>query len=145
MTPRNVQIGTYESLAAEIRRKIVAEVPGLADEPKTAWLKQEWFFYVTVGEAYFGLDDYDNAQSWLRKAAELPEVADWEKETTARQMAALLRIKHHTIQCLLGDRAWVERFRMGRPHVKAELGSHGARIRPTYRRSSSKADCARTR
>jgi predicted acylesterase/phospholipase RssA len=91
-------VAQRQSLAAEIRRKIVAEVPGLADEPKTAWLKQEWFFYVTVGEAYFGLDDYDNAQSWLRKAAELPKVADWEKETTARQMAALLRIKQNREQ-----------------------------------------------
>jgi predicted acylesterase/phospholipase RssA len=84
-----------QSLAAEIRHKIIERVPGLADEPETAWLKNEWFFYATVGEAYFGLDDYPNARHWLGLAAGLPGVADWEKETTARQLAALLRIKQN--------------------------------------------------
>jgi predicted acylesterase/phospholipase RssA len=99
-----------QALAADIRHKIVAEVPGLAEKSDTAWLKNEWFFYVTVGEAYFGLDDYDNAQSWLRKTAELPDVADWEKETTARQMAALLRIKQNREQ--RGGPAVTERARV---------------------------------
>jgi predicted acylesterase/phospholipase RssA len=87
-----------QSLAADIRGEIVAEVPGIAELPDTTWLKKEWWFYATVGEAYFGLDNYDNAQCWLRKAAELPGVADWEKESTARQLAALLRIKQNREQ-----------------------------------------------
>jgi hypothetical protein len=63
-----------------------------------AWLKNEWWFYATVGEAFFGLDDYSNAQLWLGKTAEPPRVADWEKESTARQLAALLRIKQNREQ-----------------------------------------------
>jgi predicted acylesterase/phospholipase RssA len=87
-----------QALAADIRRTIIAQVPGLAELPDTAWLKKEWWFYATVGEAFFGLDDYPKAQLWLDKAAALPRVADWEKESTARQLAALLRIKQHREQ-----------------------------------------------
>jgi predicted acylesterase/phospholipase RssA len=94
-----------QALASEIRRKIVDEVPGLAERVDTAWLKNEWWFYATIGEAYFGLGDYDNAQIWLGKAAELPDVADWEKESTARQLAALLRIKQNREQSPATERA----------------------------------------
>lgn len=87
-----------QSLAADIRRTIIAQVPGLAELTNTEWLKKEWWFYATVGEAFFGLDDYANAQTWLGKAAELPRVADWEKESTARQLAALLRVKQNREQ-----------------------------------------------
>ena len=77
--------------AQTIRREIVAELPGL--ETAEAWLGQTWWFLVTLGEAYFGLSDYASAECWLLRAAELPGVADWEREATARQLARLLRIK----------------------------------------------------
>jgi predicted acylesterase/phospholipase RssA len=83
------------SLASEIRRAIVAKVPGLAAIPGNEGLSTTWWFLVTIGEAYFGLDDYANAEAWLMRAAELPNVPDWEQESTARQLATLLRIKQN--------------------------------------------------
>ena len=77
--------------ARAIRHAIVAELPGL--EAAETWLGQTWWFLVTLGEAYFGLSDYDSAECWLLRAAKLPGVADWERESTARQLARLLRIK----------------------------------------------------
>ena len=50
-----------------------------------------WFFE-TVAEAYFGLEDYDNATVYLKRAYELETPKPWELETTARQFAWLARL-----------------------------------------------------
>ena len=42
-----------------IREEIIRSVPPLLDDPENAWLREEWWFYATVGEAYFGLGEYD--------------------------------------------------------------------------------------
>ncbi len=47
----------------------------------------------TLAEAYFGLQQYDAATSWLKRARQLPNVADWEVESTVRQLAALARLQ----------------------------------------------------
>jgi len=78
--------------AKEIRRAIVDQLPGLPEKPGNAWLNATWWFLVTVGEAYFGLRDFDRADVWLKRAAALPEIADWERESTARQLAALMNL-----------------------------------------------------
>jgi predicted acylesterase/phospholipase RssA len=78
--------------AREIRQAIVDTVPRLAERPGNAGLRQTWWFLVTVGEAYFGLADFANAGTWLTAATNLENVGDWERESTARQLAALLRI-----------------------------------------------------
>jgi predicted acylesterase/phospholipase RssA len=92
------------SLARDIRKNIVTSLPMLLEQPGNASLNRTWSFLVTVGDAYFGLDDFDNAESWLMRAAallnapDLPSdlnVSDWEQETTARQLAALLRMKEN--------------------------------------------------
>jgi len=71
--------------AKKIREDIVSVLPGLADP-------QEWWFPVTIAEAYFGLRRYEEALPWLKKAAALPGVSEWEWETTARQLARLLQL-----------------------------------------------------
>ena len=71
--------------ARKIREDIVAVVPGLVD-PK------EWWYPVTIAEAYFGLRRYDEARPWLKNAAALPDVPEWEWETTTRQLARLLQL-----------------------------------------------------
>ena len=76
--------------AARIRRDIVTALPPLADDLNGSWLKTQWWFLVTMGEAHFGLGEYDEAGTWLGQAAKLPSVPDWEWETTARQLATLL-------------------------------------------------------
>jgi predicted acylesterase/phospholipase RssA len=92
-------------LAREIRERLVRELPPLENAMGTMW----WFL-VTVGEAYFGLDDWDNADVWLTKARNVPGVPDWEQESTARQLATLLTIKQNV--------AW----RIGSPVDKGASG-----------------------
>jgi predicted acylesterase/phospholipase RssA len=81
------------SLATSIRREIIAKLPVLSKQPGNEWLNDEWWFLVTVGEAYLGLDDFQNADVWLKKAAAIPGVPDWEQESTARQLVTILNFK----------------------------------------------------
>ena len=71
-------------------------VSPLVDEPAHKWVASKWWYYATVAEAYFGLQDYDNALQWLLKgtAAVGGKVYQWELESSARQLAALARIQH---------------------------------------------------
>ncbi|MDH5253725.1 MAG: patatin-like phospholipase family protein, partial [Nitrospira sp.] len=84
--------------ARAIRQEIVEILPVLPSEPNSDWLSRTWWFLVTLGEAYFGVEDYDQSGDWLKKAAVLPNVPDWEWETTARQMSTLLRLQRKTWQ-----------------------------------------------
>jgi predicted acylesterase/phospholipase RssA len=83
------------ALGQRIRQDIVATLPALPNQSDNTWLNQTWWFLVTLGEAYFGLDDCANADTWLLQAAALRDVPDWEQESTARQLAALLRVKEN--------------------------------------------------
>jgi predicted acylesterase/phospholipase RssA len=95
--PARAQVRTER--AREIREDLIVKVPPLIEPPpvgkkEDAWLRQAWFFYSTVGEAYFGLGRYCEAYDWLvvkpREAA--VRVPDWEFETTARQLASMARL-----------------------------------------------------
>ncbi len=79
--------------ARQIREDIVAVLGGLAKQSGNEWLLGKWWFFVTMAEAYFGLQRYTDAQPWLQSAAALPDVAEWEWETTARQLARLLKLQ----------------------------------------------------
>ena len=92
--------------AQRIRREVLDSVPSLA-VGDNAWLRREWWFYATIGEAHFGLgrDDpkhFAEAVEWLvtkptanglirnttTKRCVL-DIPDWEYESTARQLARL--------------------------------------------------------
>ena len=55
-------------------------------------LLQNWWYLVTIGEAYFGLADYKKSEEWLALARDLPNTNEWEIESTARQLADVARI-----------------------------------------------------
>ena len=76
------------ALAKRIRTEIADGLLKLAEAPDNEWLSGQWWFLVTVAEALFGLDRHEEARFWLREAMSL-EVAEWEFETTARQLAEL--------------------------------------------------------
>lgn len=76
-----------------IREDLVATLPSLPGEQGQEWLVNAWWFLVTVAEAFFGLERYDEARSWLEKAMLLEDVPPWEYETTARQLASLARMR----------------------------------------------------
>ena len=110
-----------------IREEITTKLPPLADDAKYEFLKNEWWFHVTVAEAFFGLGRYAEAEKWLETAKKVPgKVADWEFETTARQLAALARLKDAAHQP--GQRPWdvLQSFLNGAPGVtSAFIGKVG--------------------
>ncbi len=73
--------------AKQIREQIIqASAILMQSEPQ---LEKDYRFLVTIAEAHFGLGQYKQAEEWLLKAASLPEIAPWQYETTARQLASL--------------------------------------------------------
>ena len=53
------------SHAKLIREELVRSVSSLTQLPDYEWLEDEWWYYATVGEAYFGLGEYKKASEWL--------------------------------------------------------------------------------
>src|SRR5215510_10902951 len=78
------------SKAREIREKIAETLVGMAEKKPS--LTRQWWFLVTIAEAYFGLKRYVEARKWLKEAAQLEGVSEWERESTIRQLAQLARL-----------------------------------------------------
>ncbi|MBC7930178.1 MAG: patatin-like phospholipase family protein [Rubrivivax sp.] len=95
-------------MARLIREEIVRSVAPLREQPGSEWLEDEWWYYATVGEAHFGLGQFDEAIRWLKhepkkaglqvgfglKSSAGLNVPEWEYESTARQLARLARLMH---------------------------------------------------
>ncbi len=81
--------------ARKIRLEIIEKVLPLANTADGEWLKREWWYYSTIGEAYFGLRRYGEAVHWLlhAKPADM-YVPDWEYESTAHQLASHAHIQY---------------------------------------------------
>jgi predicted acylesterase/phospholipase RssA len=77
--------------AQSIREEIVAEMdrPGVGAGDDGA---AQWWVRCTVGEAHFGLGHFESARTWFAAAVRLDGVADWQIESTARQVASLLHL-----------------------------------------------------
>ena len=92
--------------AKKIRQEIVAAAPALTSENPA--LRETWWFHLTIAEAYFGLEQYEKALPSLEAASALPDIAEWEYESTARQLAALARIlmRRSGEKELIGSEAW---------------------------------------
>ena len=78
--------------AKAIREDLVNTLAPLADDPALPKLATDWWFLATVAEAYFGLGDYDQARAWILRARDQAKPADWELESTLRQLARLARL-----------------------------------------------------
>lgn len=76
--------------AEQIRRDLIARFTPLVNQPQTDL--QGWAFYVSIAEAHFGLEQYDEANSWLSRAAELPDIPDRKYETVGRRLVTLYRL-----------------------------------------------------
>jgi predicted acylesterase/phospholipase RssA len=84
--------------AEKIRNDIVATLINLSLEPGTESLLKDWWVLVTIAEAYFGLERYVEAGEWLSKAKKLPEVEEWQFESTAVQLAAIARLHDERLE-----------------------------------------------
>lgn len=77
--------------AVKIREEIIEKVPPLEHEPNN---KENWWFYVTIAEAYFGVKKYEKAIEWLEKGkSNVSGISEWEKESTLRQLVRLTLIQ----------------------------------------------------
>jgi len=79
--------------ACQIRAAILKRLVDLINIPKNKWLESEWFYYATLAEAAFGLQDYKKAVEWIKEGQEKTKPAEWELETCARQLASLARLQ----------------------------------------------------
>jgi predicted acylesterase/phospholipase RssA len=84
--------------ARRIREDIIRVVPGLIERPENKWLLDKWWYYSTIGEAFFGLGRYREAVEWMvdKKPATL-NVPEWEYESTVRQLATLARLQRNDV------------------------------------------------
>ncbi|HEV7921025.1 MAG TPA: tetratricopeptide repeat-containing protein, partial [Thermoanaerobaculia bacterium] len=73
--------------ADQIRKALIEQ---LTAQGKPA--HEPWWYYATLGEAALGLGLFEDAVSWLQKALAC-KPAQWELESTARQLATLTRIQ----------------------------------------------------
>jgi len=88
---------TRQQRAKEIREEIIATLPQLATQAGKEWLDQAWWFFATIAEAHLGLGSYDQthydkARDWLKQGIAKAKVSEWERESTARQLATLARL-----------------------------------------------------
>jgi predicted acylesterase/phospholipase RssA len=74
--------------AEQIRKNILANVP---EPPQETRSKTLYWELATLAEAHFGLGEFADASRLLMRAAAI-DVPDWQKETTARQLASLSRV-----------------------------------------------------
>ena len=93
------EAGTLSELARDrrlqaenIRNELVNILPDLAQTDDS--LASQYWFLVTIAEAYYGLIRYREAEPWLEQAAALPEIPPWEYETTARQLTSISRLQN---------------------------------------------------
>ncbi len=107
----------FRAEARALRQNVRDILSGHLGNPDLA--RQYWFL-VTLGEACFGMGDYEEAGQWLDKALQAPDVTEWQLQTTFRQWVGLARQQHidvpaedlppkqwhaawQTLQHLLGD------------------------------------------
>jgi predicted acylesterase/phospholipase RssA len=75
-----------QSDARQIRERVCQLL--LAQAEKTPGKLEDFWFLATLGEAYLGLRNFEEAKRWMELAGER-QPAPWQLETTARQAAKL--------------------------------------------------------
>lgn len=90
-SPQNASIQLKE--ADWIRNHIVETLTALYNKPGNELIRNDWWLLVTVAEALFGLQDYEAARPWLKKAITLKNVPDWQLEVTTRQLAKVASLQ----------------------------------------------------
>lgn len=136
--------------AKQLRDKATALRSGLVDYLKRMYserpaIRSDYFFLVTLAEAYYGLDEFEHAAKWLTRAHAVKS-DEWELQTTARQFASLAQVRGYsppganaldnewappwwTLKALLGEDA---RFVFGGPRSKLGLALSGGGFRSSF-------------
>lgn len=80
--------------AAAIRTAVIDSLQGAYRGKDGAALKTDDYWpLASLAEAALGLQSYAAASEWLELMRQIPGVADWEYETTARQLVRLVQVQ----------------------------------------------------
>lgn len=80
--------------AQTIRQEIVDQVGTMIGDPGHQWVTDQWWYYATLAEAHFGLQNYEEAVKWITEGQKAAgRTFEWEMESCARQLAALARLQ----------------------------------------------------
>lgn len=80
--------------ARDIRQDIVDHVGPLVTDKDHKWVADKWWYYSTMAEAHFGLENYGEAVRWIKDGqVAAGKIFEWELETCARQLATLARLQ----------------------------------------------------
>ena len=90
-SPGAAVVDEHVNLARQLRTEIVTLLPSKAEAAGDAdWV---WWLWATIAEAHLGLMSYDDATAALKEGLTRTKAYEWQKESTARQLAYLA----HTI------------------------------------------------
>ena len=81
----------YRIKADEFRQKVVSERDKLIAITDR---EQGWWVRASLLEAYFGLDEFENARLLMQQSISFFKPQQWQLETMARQLAAIARLRH---------------------------------------------------
>lgn len=126
LSPELSQGSQRRELANKIRKTLIEGLPRLAHDEQGKPMSQNYWYLVTVAQAYFGNRRYAEAETWLTKARALEGVPEWEYETTARQFATLARL--HGVDPLAPGAEQSEPWLV----LQRFLGSHAAAVRTAF-------------
>lgn len=109
--PQVKLVTTVQGRRAEARRirgELVQHLSPIAKkiEPTTGEVIKNWQLLITLAEAHFGLAEYDEADVWLTKAAQIPDIPDRKYEAIARRLVSLYRLRESS--------ASVDKFRQSK-------------------------------
>ena len=81
----------YRNKADGFRQKVVSERDKLIaiTDPE-----QGWWVRASLLEAYFGLDEFENAKLLLQQSISFFKPQQWQLETMAKQLASIARLRH---------------------------------------------------
>jgi predicted acylesterase/phospholipase RssA len=87
--------------ADAIRREVIKALLAMREKEKLQQpppkpedqFDSNWWYVATLAEAYFGLEDFENAATWLGVAQAIKDVPLWEFNSTAQQLALLARLQ----------------------------------------------------
>jgi len=114
--------------SGKIRQQIVGGLLPMMRDKKESPEEGDYWAFVTLAEAYFGLKEFVNAESWLESAKRIENIPPWEFETTARQLTSIAKLLEFDGTRTADDFAESEAGRV----LLAFLGNSVAGLRSVY-------------
>ena len=99
---QTAELGSWKEDAEKLRREMKDKLPKFAAQKEASGeypgITGEYWYQVTMAEIHFGLQEYEEASVWLSQARNRPVqgnelTADWELQTTFRQLVTLARFQ----------------------------------------------------